>query len=222
MSREIERAEMVETIQDEVAATRAYIRRDHLSPQVMAAMAEVPRHRFVPEAMQPYAYANGPLSIGRGQTISQPYIVALMTDLLAVGPADRVLEVGTGSGYQTAVLAGLVAKVYTIERVEALAEAAWARLREMGYDNVVSCVGDGYLGWPEHGPYDAIIVTAGAEELPEPLVEQLKPGGRLVIPVDARWMGQDLQLVRKDEKGKVARESVLPVAFVPLVHESDR
>ncbi|GAB6040850.1 protein-L-isoaspartate(D-aspartate) O-methyltransferase [Endothiovibrio diazotrophicus] len=218
MSRETERARMVEVIREEVAATRTYTRRDHLSPAVLAALAEVPRHRFVPAEMAPFAYQDGPLQIGLGQTISQPYIVALMSDLLELGPAARVLEIGTGSGYQSAVLSRLVARVYTVERLEALAEAAWARLRELGYDNVEGRVGDGYLGWPEEGPFDGIIVTAGAANLPPPLLEQLRPGGRLVIPLDTRWLRQELTVVQRDEAGNYTARSILPVAFVPLIH----
>jgi protein-L-isoaspartate(D-aspartate) O-methyltransferase len=179
-------------------------------------MAKVPRHEFVGDKMQPYAYDNGPLPIGHGQTISQPYIVALMTDLAGLTAESRVLEVGTGSGYQAAVLAEVAAEVYSIEIIPALANAAAVRLAALGYDNVHTGIADGYHGWPEHAPYDAILVTAAAPEIPHPLVEQLKPEGRLVIPVGQPYASQDLLVLRKDADGKVETEDVLPVAFVPL------
>jgi protein-L-isoaspartate(D-aspartate) O-methyltransferase len=182
----------------------------------MRAMDAVPRHRFVPPRSVASAYANRPLAIGHGQTISQPYIVALMTELLEPEPGDVMLEVGTGSGYQAAVLAELAARVYSIEIIAPLAESATARLRELGYRNVQVKSGDGYYGWPEHAPYDGIIVTAAASSIPPPLVAQLKPGGRMMIPVGAPFHTQDLILLQKDEQGKVTTTSVLPVAFVPL------
>ncbi|MGB5541145.1 MAG: protein-L-isoaspartate(D-aspartate) O-methyltransferase, partial [Gammaproteobacteria bacterium] len=165
---------------------------------------------------QARAYDNRPLSIGYGQTISQPYIVALMTDLLDVGPDATVLEVGTGSGYQAAVLSGLVASVYTIEIVPQLGERAQGVLARLGYDNVEVRIGDGYYGWEEHAPFDAIIVTAAASHVPPPLVRQLKPGGRMIIPVGSRFMVQELLLVEKTAAGEVSTRQILPVAFVPL------
>ncbi len=187
------------------------------APRVMEAMARVPRHRFVPADEAAQAYANHPQSIGHGQTISQPFIVALMTELLDLKGRERVLEVGTGSGYQAAVLAELAREVYTIERLAPLAREAAARLAREGYDSVRTRTGDGYAGWPEAAPFDAIMVTAGAPEVPPALVEQLAPGGRLVIPVGAQRTGQALLLITKDAQGRVSRRSVLAVRFVPLV-----
>jgi protein-L-isoaspartate(D-aspartate) O-methyltransferase len=186
------------------------------SARVMNALDSVPRHRFVPPGSVANAYENRPLAIGHGQTISQPYIVALMTELLVPKSGDIMLEVGAGSGYQAAVLSRLVASVYTIEIIAPLADSATARLRELGFDNVQVKSGDGYYGWPEHAPYDGIIVTAAANSIPPPLIAQLKPGGRMVIPVGAPFHTQDLILLRKDPTGKVTTTSVLPVAFVPL------
>jgi protein-L-isoaspartate(D-aspartate) O-methyltransferase len=187
-----------------------------LSPAVLDAMGRVPRHRFVPEDERRYAYQNYPLSIGYGQTISQPYIVALMTDLLAVKPGNRILEIGTGCGYQTAVLAEMGAEVYSIEIVEPLAQQAAEVFRELGYEQIHAKAGDGYHGWPEHAPFAGIIVTAGAPHVPQPLVDQLKSGGRMVIPLGDAWSGQELLLIRKDENGKTHQHNVLPVRFVPL------
>lgn len=213
-----DRQRMLDDIEREVAYTRSYIHYDHFSDEVMAAMAAVPRHKFVPAEMRAFAYDNGPLTIGYGQTISQPYIVALMTQLLEVDGQSRVLEVGTGSGYQTAVLSQIVNWVYSVEIVVELGKISHQRLRQLGYENIETSYADGYLGWPEHAPYDGIIVTAAADRVPQPLIEQLKPGARLVIPVKGGLMGQDLLLVKKDLKGGGSTESVLPVAFVPLVH----
>jgi len=221
------RSAMVEAIAAEVAATRKYLGKDKLDPRVMAAMGKVPRHLFVPSANRDRAYDNVPQPIGHGQTISQPYMVAVMTDLAAVGPEDRVLEVGTGCGYQAAVLAELAAEVYTIEVVTELAGPAAKRLVDLGYANVVARQGDGARGWPEHAPFDAIVVTAAAwHKVPPALIEQLAPGGRLVVPVDrssspARYpfydQVQELMLITKDAEGRVSQRDVLPVAFVPLV-----
>ena len=186
-------------------------------PRVLDAMRAVPRHEFVPLSSREDAYADSPLPIGHGQTISQPYIVALMTELARPSPSDRVLEVGTGSGYQAAVIARLAAKVFSVELVEPLAQSAAAVLRRLGVDNVVVRSGDGYLGWPEEAPFDIILVTAAPEEVPAALVAQLKPGGRLVVPVGRVWDVQDLQLIEKDAAGKVTTRSVIPVRFVPLV-----
>ncbi|HEY0115733.1 MAG TPA: protein-L-isoaspartate(D-aspartate) O-methyltransferase [Allosphingosinicella sp.] len=187
-----------------------------LSPRALTAMGDVPRHLFVPPEFRHAAYRNEPLPIGNGQTISQPYIVALMTHLLEVEPGHRVLEVGTGSGYQAAVLSMLAGEVRSIEIVEPLAREAGARLRELGYTNVTVRAGDGYAGWPERAPFDRIIVTAGAPHIPLPLVEQLRPGGRMVIPVTRPGGEEELLLVTKDGRGRVRSRSVLPVRFVPL------
>jgi protein-L-isoaspartate(D-aspartate) O-methyltransferase len=208
--------EMIRVIELEVDYTRDYIGRDHLAKHVMQAMREVPRHEFVPEMSRDLAYANGPIPIGYGQTISQPYIVALMTDLLEPEAGHVILEVGTGSGYQAAVLSRLVKQVYSMEDVEPLVEPAQERLRQLGYQNVEVRHGDGYFGWPEHAPYDGIIVTCGAPHVPQPLVEQLKPGGKLVIPVGHELFGQVLLLVEKQPNGDVVQKKVLDVAFVPL------
>jgi protein-L-isoaspartate(D-aspartate) O-methyltransferase len=183
----------------------------------LRAMRTVPRHEFVPYELCQHAYDDSPLPIGFEQTISQPYIVAFMTEQIGPRKGQQVLEVGTGSGYQAAVLAEIVDSVFTIELIEELAESAAARLRQMGYRNVLVRQGDGYQGWPEHAPFDAILVTAAAEEVPQPLVEQLKDGGTMVIPVGGISDIQSLTVVRK-RGNKVLEESVLPVKFVPLVH----
>ncbi|MEZ5574202.1 MAG: protein-L-isoaspartate(D-aspartate) O-methyltransferase [Candidatus Competibacteraceae bacterium] len=190
-----------------------------LSEPVLRALAAVPRHRFVPPAQLAWAYADSPLPIGCGQTISQPFIVALMTELLALDARSVVLEVGTGSGYQTAMLASLARRVYSVERIPALAEAAERRLRELGIANVEIRIADGYRGWEEKAPFDAIIVTAAAAEVPPALVRQLKPGGRLAIPVGPQHRSQDLRVICKDESGASHSRSVLPVVFVPLVRD---
>ncbi len=218
MAREKDMEHMLEDIRLEARITENYTGYRQFSEVVMQAMAAVPRHEFVPQEMQLFAYANGPLSIGHGQTISQPYIVALMTELLAVGKDATVLEIGTGSGYQSAVLSALVHKVYTIEVIESLGLQARERLKKMGYQNIQTCIGDGYQGWPEHAPYDGIIVTAAAPYIPEPLIAQLKPAARLVIPVGKPYSGQELLVVEKGPDGGTQQRSVLPVAFVPLTH----
>lgn len=210
---------MLADIRSEVHYTCNYIKRNTFSARVMAAMAQVPRHAFVPDEMQEYAYDNGPLPIGYGQTISQPYIVALMSELLNVGEDDTVLEIGTGSGYQTAVLSQLVRQVYSVEIVEPLAILAKSRFRQLHYHNIESTIGDGYMGWQEHAPYDGIIVTAAAADVPPPLVEQLRPGACLVIPVGNSLMGQQLLVVEKGLDGVARHEPLLPVAFVPLVRK---
>jgi protein-L-isoaspartate(D-aspartate) O-methyltransferase len=201
---------------DEVVATQARHGDRPLDPAVLAALGRTPRHRFVPPDQVAAAYANRPLPIGHGQTISQPYIVALMTDLLDVGPGARVLEVGTGSGYQAAVLAELGVTVFTLEIVEPLAREATARLAALGYDRVSVRHGDGYYGWPEQAPFDAVIVTAAASHIPPPLVDQLRPGGRMVIPVGSRFFTQHLMLVDKQLDGTPTVRQLLPVRFVPL------
>lgn len=208
---------MLLDIDRELRYTRDYIGQDAFSERVLAALAAVPRHYFVPDELQDAAYDNGPLPIGHGQTISQPYIVALMTDLLRSRPDDVILEVGTGTGYQTAVLARLVRQVYSLEVVAPLAGAAAERLHRLGCRNVEVRHGDGYAGWPEHAPYDGIIVTAAAPYIPAALIAQLKPGARLVIPVGDVGGPQQLLLVEKDAAGALSERSVLPVAFVPLV-----
>ena len=185
-------------------------------PRVIEALRQVPRHLFIPAAERDRAYADSPVPIGQGQTISQPYIVALMTELVRPKPTDRVLEVGTGSGYQAAVLARLVDHVYTIELEDTLARSATAVLRELKYENVTVRTGDGYVGWPEHAPFDIVIVTAAPEHIPQPLIDQLKPGGRLIVPVGPRFTVQQLQLIEKDAGGAVRTRNVSPVMFVPL------
>ena len=187
-----------------------------LDSEVLEVMAKVPRHEFVPEILRGMAYLNRPLPIGHGQTISQPYIVALMTGLLGMTPGAKVLEVGTGSGYQAAVLAELAARVFTIEIVEPLGRLARKRLRRLGYGNVEVRIGDGYYGWEEHAPFDAIIITAAISHVPPSLVHQLKPGGRIVIPVGQRFLVQFLTVVEKHLDGGVTMREILPVRFVPL------
>jgi protein-L-isoaspartate(D-aspartate) O-methyltransferase len=211
---------LLRDIATEVYYTRDLIGRDALDPRVMAAMAEVPRDVFVPPDERPYAYANGPLPIGWGQTISQPYIVALMTDLLGCGSQSRVLEIGTGSGYQAAVLSRVVGQVYSVEIIPELADAAGRRLADLGYTNVETRLGDGYLGWPEQAPFDGILVTAAAPRIPPPLVEQLRSGARLVLPVGEPRGRQELVLVEKGADGAVHTSPILPVAFVPLTRNT--
>jgi protein-L-isoaspartate(D-aspartate) O-methyltransferase len=184
--------------------------------RVLAAMRKVPRHRFVPEREQRYAYADTPLPIGEGQTISQPYIVALMTQLVRPNASDVALEVGTGSGYQAAVLAEIVKQVYTIELEPTLTERALRVLNELGYDNITARTGDGYAGWPERAPFDIIIVTAAPDHVPQPLLDQLRPGGRMIVPVGPIFSAQELQLIEKDARGAVRKTNISPVRFVPL------
>jgi protein-L-isoaspartate(D-aspartate) O-methyltransferase len=205
-----QRRAMVADLRRQDAGTR------RLDRAVLAAMERVPRHRFVPASQARHAYENRPLPIGHGQTISQPYIVALMTTLAQPEPGHKVLEIGTGSGYQAAVLAELVGQVHSIEIIEPLAREATQRLRALGYDNIHTRIGDGYYGWPEAGPFDTIVVTAAAPSVPPPLLEQLKPGGRMVIPVGSAFFTQTLMLVRKDADGRIRSQQVLPVRFVPL------
>jgi len=211
-----ERAQMAEDIAAMARATRHETGRERFSPRVMDAMRKVPRHRFVPERSARDAYRNHPLPIGEGQTISQPYIVALSTDLIDPQPGDVVLEIGTGSGYQAAILAELVRDVYSIEIVERLGRRAAALLEALDYRNVEVRIGDGYRGWPERGPFDGIVVTAAAPFVPEPLITQLKPGGRMVIPVGAARGGQELLLIEKRGDGSTERRVVLLVHFVPM------
>jgi protein-L-isoaspartate(D-aspartate) O-methyltransferase len=208
------RLAMVRTIEEIAAAP------DELSvdPTVLAVMRTVPRHAFVPEDQRRHAYEDRPLPIGHGQTISQPYVVALMTSLLQVKPGQRVLELGTGSGYQAAVLGALGASVRSIEIVPELAARAKQQLDALRLGDISTRQGDGYYGWPEEAPFDAIMVTAAAVSIPPPLVEQLKPGGRMVIPVGAPFMVQQLTIVEKDAAGRIHTEALVPVSFVPLVH----
>ncbi len=187
-----------------------------LNEGVMQSLGTVKRHEFVPTRQQPFAYENRPLPIGHGQTISQPYIVALMTDLIEPDRDFVVLEIGTGSGYQAAILAKLVTHVYSIEIIEALADEATARLARLGYDNVTIKLGDGYHGWEEHAPFDAIVVTAAASHIPPALIEQLKPGGRMIIPVGGRFTVQQLLLIEKTLADDVITRQVAAVRFVPL------
>jgi protein-L-isoaspartate(D-aspartate) O-methyltransferase len=211
-----ERARMVAAIAADARATSERIGIGAFQERVMATLARVPRHEFVPAGEKRHAYENRPLPIGYGQTISQPYIVALMTDLLKVDAAAVVLEIGTGSGYQAAVLAGLVARVYTVEIITPLAEQAKTRLEALGYGNVEVRCSDGYYGWEEHAPFDAIMVTAAASHVPPPLLRQLKPGGRMVLPVGVPFLTQQLMLVEKAHDGAITTRQILPVAFVPL------
>ncbi|HEY5601502.1 MAG TPA: protein-L-isoaspartate(D-aspartate) O-methyltransferase [Gammaproteobacteria bacterium] len=213
---------MIRDIENEVAFTRRYIGKAELDARVMAAMKAVPRHEFVPANQQLLAYVNGPLSIGHGQTISQPYIVALMTDMMNVNENSVVLEIGTGSGYQAAILSTLVKKVYSVEVIPELVESAQQTFTKLGYMNIECRLGDGHQGWPEHAPYDAIIVTAAAEQIPDALIGQLKPGGNLVIPVGPTYGPQDLLLLHKEQDGKTTTRDVLAVAFVPLVRAGRR
>ncbi|MCI0429752.1 MAG: protein-L-isoaspartate(D-aspartate) O-methyltransferase [Rhodospirillales bacterium] len=215
-----ERAALLFEIAAEAAATASYTGRTTFSPEVMAAIARVPRERFVERGQEALAYVNGPLPIGYGQTISQPYIVALMTDLLDLRPGHRVLEIGTGSGYQTAVLAELGAEVFGLEIVPELARRSAERLQALGYRGLHLREGDGQAGWPEKAPFDRILVAAASRTVPNPLIEQLAPAGRMVIPLGAGSMGQMLTLVQKDHDGGIRRTRVLPVAFVPLTRRS--
>lgn len=217
ISPEDERAALVASIQAEVQATAAYTGRDHLHPTVLNAIRTVPRHCFVGPEQEASAYLDTPLAIGHGQTISQPYIVALMTDLADVGADAKVLEIGTGSGYQAAVLAEIVDEVYSIERVTALADSAARCLAGLGYTRVHVKAGDGYQGWPEHAPYDAILVTAAVPDPPTPLLEQLKIGGRLVLPLGQSGAKQELTVITRQAEGGFAIRAVLPVSFVPFL-----
>jgi protein-L-isoaspartate(D-aspartate) O-methyltransferase len=191
-------------------------------PAVLQAMRSVPRHRFVPFGEQRYAYRDTPLPIGHGQTISQPYIVALMTELVRPHADARVLEVGTGSGYQAAVLAEIVEHVYTIEIESELARTAAAVLDELGYDNITVRAGDGYNGWKEHAPFDIIVVTAAPDHVPQALIDQLKDGGRMIVPVGAVYAVQELRLIEKDASGTLREKNIAPVRFVPLRREEPR
>ena len=215
------RQNLVDIIEQDVRDTSLYLDKEALDPRVMAAMGRVPRHEFVPAIQRPKAYTNRPLPIGHGQTISQPYIVALMSDLIKPQADDRVLELGTGSGYQAAILGELTGQVYSIEIIDALGKQAAERLSRLGYDNVTTRIGDGYYGWEEHAPFDAIVVTAAASHVPPPLVAQLKPGGRMIIPVGSRFLTQQLVLIEKEPGGQLITRQILPVKFVPLTGKHD-
>jgi protein-L-isoaspartate(D-aspartate) O-methyltransferase len=219
---EPQRKRMVDEIAALVRETRHETGLAALSEPVRAALAKVPRHEFVPAAQRVNAYANRPLPIGMGQTISQPFIVALMTEIMEIKPGDRVLEVGTGSGYQAAVLGELAGNVYTVEIIEPLGRDARERLERLGYRNVMTRIGDGYLGWPEEAPFDAIMVTAAPRDVPQALVDQLKRGGRLVVPVGGQSAGQSLLVIAKQPDGTVTRRNVLAVRFVPLTDKAGR
>ncbi|MFB0936806.1 MAG: protein-L-isoaspartate(D-aspartate) O-methyltransferase [Propionivibrio sp.] len=207
---------LLDEVRAEVRCTRDLTGRASLDERVYAALRRVPRHAFLPDDLRWAAYRNTALPIGYRQTISQPYVVALMTDLLEPKAGDAILEVGTGSGYQAAILSCLVRQVYSLEIVEELAIQARDRLQRLGFGNIEVRAGNGHHGWPEHAPYDSIIVTAAAPSVPAALIAQLKPGGTLVIPVGNRYTGQDLKVLRKDEEGGIEERSVLPVIFVPL------
>ncbi len=215
----MQRQRMVDEIRQMTRDTRNETGRAELGEKTLRAMSRVERHRFVPSSQAVQAYDNRPLAIGSGQTISQPFIVALMTDFLDLQPGARVLEVGTGSGYQAAVLAEIAGQVYTIEIIEPLARVAAQALTDAGYRNVQTRVGDGYAGWPEASPFDAVMVTAAAPHVPQPLIDQLAPGGRMVIPVGEPGGIQSLYLVEKNLRNEVNRRKVLAVRFVPLTRK---
>ncbi|MGD2118450.1 MAG: protein-L-isoaspartate(D-aspartate) O-methyltransferase [Chromatiales bacterium] len=213
---QLQRQFMLKEIEKHVSETRRYLDKQEFDARVMDAMRKVLRHEFVPDNVRDEAYENRPLPIGHGQTISQPYIVALMTDLIGTRPSDRVLEIGTGSGYQAAILAELVADVYSMEIIKPLGDQAAQRLQRLGYQNIQTQIGDGYYGWPDAAPFDAIVVTAAASHVPPPLIQQLKAGGRMVIPIGSRFMTQQLLFVEKAHDGTVSTRQIMPVRFVPL------
>ncbi len=215
------RESMLELIEADVRRTSEYLGKTALDPKVMDAIGRVPRHEFVPDALRAQAYENHPLPIGHDQTISQPYIVAIMTDLLELPAGCKALDIGTGSGYQAAILAEICDEVFSIEIVEPLGLAAEARLKRLGYDNVTVRIGDGFNGWPEQEPFDAIVVAATADKLPPPLVAQLKPGARMIIPVRQGSGSQELVLVEKHVDEKIITRDILPVLFVPLTGDHD-
>ncbi len=219
MARKTNIKRMLKDIENEAKFTASYTGRERFDERVMQAMGDVIREKFVDHIEEDFAYDNGPLPIGYGQTISQPYIVALMTDMLDLTADSIVLEIGTGSGYQAAILSRLAKKVYSIERIPELCHSAAKRLKKLGYDNIETRCGNGYYGWEDKAPFDAITVTAAAPHIPEALIKQLKPGGRLMIPVGLPYMHQELMLVTKDQEGNTATQVILGVAFVPLVTE---
>ena len=207
---------MVEEIADDARRFAHYVENDSVNEKVLHVMSTVPRHVFIPPENRAQAYENRPIPIGYGQTISQPYIVALMTDLLNPHPDDKVLEIGTGSGYQAAILSRLVKEVYSIEIIEPLGQISKQVLQDLGYDNITTRIADGYDGWPEQAPFDSIIVTAAISHIPPPLVRQLKNGGTMVIPVGTRFQTQQLTLVKKDRSGAITTKQIMPVIFVPF------
>lgn len=217
-----ERKALLAELQRDAAATASSTGRSRFSAGVMAAIESVPRERFVPSRLVDAAYENRPLPIGHGQTISQPYIVAIMTDLIDPGAGCRALEIGTGSGYQAAILGHVCEQVYTVEIIEALGIAARERLTRLGYRNVEVRLGDGYYGWEQHAPFDAIVVTAVASHIPPPLLKQLKPGGRMILPIGTRFTAQELVLVTKGDDGRITTRQILPVRFVPLTGDHPR
>ena len=212
---------MLKDIEMEVKLTRHYIGKTSLDARVMAAMEQVPRHEFISGDIYKRAYDNSPVGIGSGQTISQPYIVALMSDLLNTKPTDSILEIGTGSGYQAAILSQIVEQVYSVEIIEELVEKVPARLKKLGYNNINLRTGDGYFGWPEYAPFDGIIVTAAAPYIPQPLIDQLKTEARLVIPIGFPHSYQELMVVEKKANGEIVTHSILSVGFVPLTRDRD-
>ncbi len=211
----------LEMVQNQIATSGYWGRDPVIDKKVLEAMRTVPRHKFVPTAIRSRAYNDSPLPIGHGQTISQPYIVAYMTEMLECDKDAVTLEIGTGSGYQAAVLSRIAKKVYTIEIVKALGEEAAERLKELKYKNVECRVGDGYYGWEEHGPFDAIVVTAATSHIPPPLLEQLKPGGRMAIPVGPPMHVQQLMLIVKQKDGSIIKRSVMAVRFVPFIGKAE-
>ena len=208
--------QMMKDIEKEMEYSRHYIGKNSLDNRILAAMRQVPRHEFLPMDLRESAYGNHPLPIGSGQTISQPYIVALMSDLLNTKPSDIILEVGTGSGYQAAILSKLVTQVYSIEIIQNLANNASKLLKQLGYDNIAVRNSNGYLGWEEHAPFDGIIVTAAAPHIPPRLLEQLRPGARLVIPIGPPFSFQELKLIEKKANEEFEIQSLIGVSFVPL------
>jgi protein-L-isoaspartate(D-aspartate) O-methyltransferase len=220
MTFELERRQMITDIEAGISATRKLIGRDHLDKRVMTAMRQVHREDFVPPDMRHAAFRNGALPVGHGQTISQPYIVALMTDMLNLTTESIVLEIGTGTGYQAAILSRLARQVYSIERIHELAQSAQQRLEELDYKNVETRCGNGYQGWADKAPFDGIIVTAAASYIPPALLEQLKSGGRMMIPIGLPGMHQQLMLITKDQTGVTHTSSLLGVDFVPLVEDA--
>lgn len=215
-----ERAALIDLLREESAQAMEY-GAPAISDSTLDVIGRVPRHEFVPDSQKRYSYANRPLPIGGDQTISQPYIVALMTDLADISRDETVLEIGTGSGYQAAVLSEVAGEVYTIEIIDWLGQRAADDLRRLGYDNVSVRTGDGYAGWPEHAPFDAILVTAAPEEIPQPLIDQLAVGGRMVIPVGGEYEVQTLRLLVKEEEGVMTVRNIIPVRFVPLTRDPE-
>jgi protein-L-isoaspartate(D-aspartate) O-methyltransferase len=211
-----QRKEMVRVIKEHSRGAQSFFEKGKINSRVLTSMSKIPRHRFVSKDLAPYAYEDRPLPIGFGQTISQPYIVALMTDLLRLDPEDRVLEIGTGSGYQAAVLGALAKEVFTIEIIPPLGKAAKKKFEKLGYKNIKTKVADGYHGWKEKAPFDAIIVTAAAGHVPPPLIKQLKEGGRMIIPVGGPFSVQQLMIIEKLKNNKMRTTLVLPVRFVPF------